>query len=75
MAKAKAEQQGQVTRAIEFSKGSWSELQKVHWPDRQETFRATIAVLGMIIFFGLFLGLTDMLLGFVLSPVIPGLQG
>jgi len=39
-----------------------SEMKKVSWPSRDEVFSTTLIVIGSVFFFGLYLGLVDMLL-------------
>jgi preprotein translocase subunit SecE len=46
-------------RTISFLRGSWRELQRVQWPDRQQVMQATGVVLGFVIVAGVFLGLSD----------------
>jgi preprotein translocase subunit SecE len=46
-------------RLITFIQGSWRELQRVQWPDRQQVMQATGVVVGFVIVAGLFLGLAD----------------
>ena len=59
-----------VSRGVGFVKESWVEVGKVHWPTWPETRTATLAVLGMIVFFALFLGLADMVLGRIVGAVL-----
>jgi preprotein translocase subunit SecE len=46
-------------RAIAFLRASWSELQRVQWPDRRQVFQATAVVLGFVAIAGAYLGLAD----------------
>ena len=39
-----------------------SEMRKVSWPSRDEVMSTTLIVIGSVFFFGLYLGLVDMLL-------------
>lgn len=48
--------------AWNFIKDSRVELRKVVWPTRQETFQATLVVVGLVILVGIFLWLLDMFL-------------
>lgn len=56
-----------------YFKTAWSELKKVSWPTRQETFRNTWVVILVSVFFGLFLGALDYglnrLLQYILSTI------
>jgi preprotein translocase SecE subunit len=49
-----------LARLAGFARGSWLELQRVHWPDRRQVMQATGVVLGFVIIAGVFLGLADL---------------
>lgn len=49
-----------LARLTGFARGSWLELQRVHWPDRRQVMQATGVVLGFVIIAGVFLGLADL---------------
>jgi preprotein translocase subunit SecE len=53
------ERPGMVGQLVGFLKGSWRELQRVQWPDRQQVFQATGVVLGFVIVAGAFLGVAS----------------
>jgi preprotein translocase subunit SecE len=55
-----------IPRTIIFLQEVWSELKKVHWPSRQETYAATAVVLVVVSIVAIFLGTVD----FALSQVI-----
>ena len=38
---------------------SWLEIKKVNWPNKQETLRLTMKVVGLSIFIALILGVID----------------
>jgi preprotein translocase subunit SecE len=38
------------------------EMKKVSWPGRKEVYGTTIVVIGAVFFFGIYLGLVDLLL-------------
>ena len=59
-----------VTRSREFLEECWAELRKVHWPTREETRAATIAVIIGVIVVGAYLGLIDAVLSFVFTRVL-----
>ena len=42
-----------------FLRASWSELQRVQWPDRRQVGQATAVVIGFVIVAGLYLGVAD----------------
>jgi preprotein translocase subunit SecE len=48
-------------RFTTFLRGSWRELERVQWPDRQQVGQATTVVIGFVIIAGAFLGLMDFL--------------
>lgn len=57
-------------RMAGFLRGSWRELQRVQWPDRQQVFQATGVVLGFVIVAGAFLGVADLVAGKVVHLII-----
>jgi len=63
---AKAEER---TGPVAFLQDSWVELKKVHPPTKQETFQAAVLVTLMVIFFSLFLGLADFLVGNMMEAI------
>ncbi|CAB4871751.1 MAG: preprotein translocase subunit SecE [Actinomycetes bacterium] len=48
-------------RFINFLRGSWRELQRVQWPDRQHVSQATAVVAGFVAIAGTYLGVADFL--------------
>ncbi len=59
-----------IVRSRTFLEECWSELRKVHWPTREETRAATIAVIIGVIVVGAYLGLIDAVLSFVFTRVL-----
>jgi preprotein translocase subunit SecE len=57
-------------RLINFLQGSWRELQRVQWPDRQQVMQATGVVIGFVIVAGVFLGVADTLAGKVVNLIL-----
>lgn len=55
-----------VPRSVTFLQEVWTELKKVYWPSRKETYAATVVVLVVVAIVALFLGMVD----FVLSQMI-----
>ncbi len=49
--------------SVKFFKDAWLELKKVQTPSREETIKSTAGVFAMLIVFGLFLGVTDYVVG------------
>jgi preprotein translocase SecE subunit len=58
---APAAKQGPFARLAAFLRASWSELQRVQWPDRRQVGQATAVVLGFVVVAGLYLGVADAL--------------
>ncbi len=52
-------ERGDGNRFANFLRGSWHELQRVQWPDRQQVGQATAVVIGFVIVAGAFLGFMD----------------
>jgi len=46
-------------RVIGFLRASWSELQRVQWPDRRQVGQGTAVVIGFVALAGAYLGLAD----------------
>ena len=57
-------------RLVKFLQGSWSELQRVQWPDRRQVMQATGVVIGFVIVAGVFLGLADFLAGKLVDYIL-----
>ena len=56
-----AEKKGIFGRLAAFLRASWSELQRVQWPDRRQVGQATAVVIGFVIVAGVYLGVADAL--------------
>ena len=69
---APAEHRGPVSRLIHFLQGSWRELQRVQWPDRQQVMQATGVVIGFVIVAGVFLGIADWAAGHLMNYILTG---
>lgn len=59
-----------VPRTVTFLQEVWSELKKVHWPSRKETYAATAVVLVVISIVSLYLGIVDLALSRVIQAVL-----
>jgi preprotein translocase subunit SecE len=57
-------------RLVNFLQGSWRELQRVQWPDRQQVMQATGVVIGFVIVAGVFLGVADTLAGKIVNLIL-----
>jgi preprotein translocase subunit SecE len=55
-----------VPRSVTFLQEVWAELKKVHWPNRRETYAATMVVLVIVGIVALYLGVVD----YVLSQIV-----
>ena len=58
-------------RSANFLQEVWSEIKKVHWPSRKETYAATGVVLVIVTVIAIYLALVDM----ALSQVVRFLLG
>jgi len=58
------------SRTIGFLQGSWAELRRVQWPDRQQVAQATGVVLGFVVITGIFLGLADYVAGKLINAIL-----
>lgn len=57
-------------RAVKFFKGVWSELKKVHWPNRKELVTYTGIVLGTVLVAACVIWVIDSLFTAALSVLI-----
>ncbi|MDI6880496.1 MAG: preprotein translocase subunit SecE [Desulfitobacteriaceae bacterium] len=63
--------QGQVNKLTEYFRGVWTELKKVHWPNRQQLFTYTGVVLISVAIVAFLLWIVDSGLGLVLAKILP----
>ncbi len=66
----KASKKNPVSASKDFFQESLDEIKKVHPPSKQETIQGTIGVIIMVFFFGLFLGLSDYLVGWLVGKIL-----
>jgi len=59
-----------VVRSREFLQECAAELKKVHWPGRDETRAATLAVIFGVAVVAAYLGLVDLVLHLILQRVL-----
>ena len=59
-----------IARSRTFLEECWAELRKVHWPTREETRAATIAVIIGVVVVGAYLGIIDTALSFIFTRVL-----
>ena len=60
----------QTGRMKTFFKGVWSELKKVHWPDKKQIFNYTGIVLATCLAFALVISLFDWVVSSLLNLVL-----
>ena len=51
-----------LTQIKEFFNDVKLEMRRVSWPGRKEVYGTTIVVIGAVFFFGIYLGLVDLVL-------------
>jgi len=61
---------GPIARAGQFLEECWSELKRVHFPSRKETQAATLVVIVSVTVVGLYLGVVDLVLSWVIHRVL-----
>jgi preprotein translocase subunit SecE len=61
---------GPFARATQFVEECWSELKKVHFPSRKEAQAATLVVILGVSVVGLYLGVVDFVLSWVIHRVL-----
>ncbi len=59
-----------VPRSATFLQEVWSELKKVHWPSRKETYAATAVVLVVVTIIALYLGVVDFAVSWVIQAIL-----
>ncbi len=64
-----------VSRINQFFGDVKLEMRKVSWPGRKEVYGTTIVVLCAVFFFGIYLGLVDMVLQFGVQSLYGWLAG
>ena len=57
-------------RFVAFLRASWSELQRVQWPDRRQVGQATAVVLGFVVIAGFYLGVADAFAKWLVDRII-----
>ncbi|MGI6552700.1 MAG: preprotein translocase subunit SecE [Bacillota bacterium] len=57
-------------RATKFFRGVWSELKKVHWPNRKEIATYTTVVVVSVFIVALMIWIVDSIFSFLLSRII-----
>ncbi len=71
-AKSATAPKGQTLAKLKrFLKGSWSELKKVHWPNKREIITFTIVVLLAVLIVAVMIFVVDSILSKALEFIIP----
>ena len=66
----KKKKESKIAEFFNYFPASYKELSKVYTPSRPETIQGTIGVLVMTAFFGLFLGLSDLIVGKLMQMIL-----
>jgi preprotein translocase subunit SecE len=61
---------GPGQRFLGFATDSWSEVKRVVWPERKETWMVTLYVFGFVVVMAIFLWLVDRTIQWVLYDLI-----
>ena len=61
---------GQKVKSTEYFKGVWSELKKVHWPDRKQLLTYTGVVFVAVAIVSVLLWIVDSGLSIVLTKIL-----
>jgi len=59
-----------VPRSVTFLQEVWTEIKKVYWPSRKETYAATAVVLVVVAIVALFLGMVDFALSQMIQAIL-----
>jgi len=59
-----------IQHSRQFVEECWAELKKVHWPTRDETRAATIAVVVGVALMALYLGVVDLVFQAIIQRVL-----
>ncbi len=59
-----------VPRSVTFLQEVWTEIKKVYWPSRKETYAATAVVLVVVTIVALFLGTVDFALSQMIQAIL-----
>ena len=62
--------QGRTDKAVDFLRGVWSELKKVHWPGRRQAIAYTGVVLIAVLFVALLLWIVDSGLSAIMAKLL-----
>ena len=61
---------GQKVKSTEYFRGVWSELKKVHWPDRKQLLTYTAVVFVAVAIVSVLLWIVDSGLSIVLTKIL-----
>lgn len=68
--KKQANTPGRMQETKDYLRGVWSELKKVHWPDRKQLITYTAVVLVTVAIVSLMLWIVDSGLGIIISKIL-----
>lgn len=57
-------------RVSKYFRGVWSELKKVHWPDRSQLIAYTSVVIGAVILVAIMIWIMDTIFSFLLGTIL-----
>ncbi len=57
-------------RGVEFVGEAWTELKKVHWPTRKETYQATGVVVVVVVVAAVFIGVVDFGISYLMRLIL-----
>jgi len=63
-------QKKQPNKVAKYFKDLKSEFKKVTWPTKKQVINNTLVVIGFILFFGIFVGVFDTVVGWVLKLIL-----
>ncbi|MHB1653552.1 MAG: preprotein translocase subunit SecE [Desulfitobacteriaceae bacterium] len=69
--KKPANAQGQMAKSTEYFRGVWTELKKVHWPNRKQLFTYTGVVLISVAIVSVLMWVVDSGLSLILAKILP----
>jgi len=59
-----------MTRLIHYFREVGAEVRKVNWPNREDTIKYTVGVIGLSLLFALFFGGLDYLFSYILDTFV-----
>ena len=59
-----------VPRSVNYLQEVWTEVKKVYWPSRKETYAATAVVLAVVAIVAVFLGTVDFGISQIIQAIL-----